>query len=221
MRKIKFQTGEYYHIFNRGVDKRNVFIDEKDYIRFLKSIIGFNGVKPIGSLYEQDFKKKQRNKLSFQLETEFTDSKKMVSFICYCLNPNHYHYLLGQISDRGIEKFMHRLDLGYTKYFNNRNNRSGSLFEGRFQAVHIKTEGNLLRLSAYINGNPEIHKICKAENWPWSSYKDYLSRKEKMICKKGIILNQFENIEEYKELTKTIIKESKEEKDEIKEYLLE
>lgn len=97
---------------------------------------------------------------------------KLVEIICYCLNQNHYHFLLQQKKEMGIEKFMHKLDLGYTKYFNAKYNRSGSLFQGTYKAIHVKNDDQIFQLSCYINGNLEIHRICQAKNWPWSSYQD-------------------------------------------------
>src|SRR3989344_4993899 len=89
MRKVKFTVGEYYHIYNRGTDKRNIFMDEQDLSRFWESLFDFNQTEPIGSIYEFSFKKKSR---------EANKKKKpLVQFIVYCLNPNHIHsnqYLL-------------------------------------------------------------------------------------------------------------------------------
>ena len=118
-----FANGEYYHIYNRGVDKRSVFMDKFDFERFLQSIEEFNSENPIGSIYENSFIKDQ---------TE-GKKKKLVRIICYCLNPNHYHFILEQLVDRGIEKFMHKLGLGYTQYFNLKHHRSGALFQGPFR----------------------------------------------------------------------------------------
>ncbi|MEA3398162.1 MAG: transposase [Patescibacteria group bacterium] len=177
MRKTKFQNKYYYHIFNRGVDKRKIFASEKDYLRFLASLKEFNQIETIDSLYRQDQLRRKARKETKSLRLHCNRSS-LVSFITYCFNPNHYHFLIKQIADKGIEKFMHKLGLGYTRYFNNKNNRSGSLFQGIYQAVPIKTDAQLLYVSAYINGNPEIHKISKADKWPWSSYLDYLGKQK-------------------------------------------
>ncbi len=84
-----------------------------------------------------------------------------------------------------------------------------------------KKDSYLLWLSGYINGNPEIHKICKAENWLWSSYRDYLGLRNGTLCHKIVVLNQFNSMQGYKNLVKLIIRESSQRKDEIKKYLLE
>ena len=129
MRKVKFVTNQYYHLFNRGVDKRVIFLDQSDMDRFFQSMEEFNVIEPIGSIYENFFRKNQLKKQGFESPKE-----KLVNFICHCLNPNHYHFILEQLIDGGIEKFMHRLGLGYTKYFNQKYKRSGSLFQGTFKA---------------------------------------------------------------------------------------
>ena len=215
MRKFEFQTGEFYHIYNRGVDKREVSLDKWDYVRFLKSLREFNN----DSIYEQ--RVYARNRELMGLSPEASGLSPLVEFITYCLNPNHFHFLLKQLRDNGIRIFMHKLGTGYTCYFNQKYNRSGSLFQGPFKAIHIKSDSYLLWLSGYINGNAEIHKIAKAENWIWGSYLDYTGKRRGMLCNKNIILSQFETIEEYRDLVNIIIKESSQGKEELKKYLPE
>ena len=145
----------------------------------------------------------------------------MVKIICYALLPNHYHLLLQQIENNGISKFMGKISNSYTQYINQKNNRSGSLFQGPFKAIQIKSDTQLLYVSAYINGNAEIHKITKAKQWKWSSYTDYLGLRNGNLCNKKIILNQFANMKEYGKYVNITIKKSTKRKDEIKQYLLE
>ena len=149
MRKFKFTNNEYYHVFNRGVDKRKTFSDRKDMNRFFQSMDEFNTLDPIGSIYENSFNKEQLGGSTSKLQKD-----RLVEFICYCLNPNHYHFLLKQGSDKGIEKFMQRLGTGYTMYFNARNERSGVLFQGKFKAKHIIDDVYLQYFLAYIHLNP-------------------------------------------------------------------
>src|SRR3989344_3231626 len=109
MRNIKFANGEFYHIYNRGTDKRVIFDDEFDFQRFLKSMKMFNCVAPIGSIYEQSFVS-QESRLGGR-------TTKLVNLICYCLNPNHYHFLLEQVTEGGISEFIKRLGGGYAHSF--------------------------------------------------------------------------------------------------------
>ena len=221
MRKIQFQNDNYYHIYNRGVDKREIFMDEKDYLRFLRSMRELNHMEAIESLYRQDQLRRQAREEAKPLRLAKASRSGLASFIAYCLNPNHYHFILKQTQDGGISKFMHKLSTGYTRYFNEKYSRSGSLFQGPFKAVLIETDGQLLYVSAYINGNPEIHKIAKADQWMWSSYRDYLGKRNGTLSEKNVILKDFKNIKEYKDLTSTVIRESRLRKDEIKKYFLE
>ena len=206
MRNIKFQIGEYYHIYNRGTDKREIFMDKSDYLRFIRNMEIFSETESLS----RDLVAEKGERL-----------KKQVKFICYCLNPNHYHFLLKQSENKGIEKFMHRLGVGYSTYFNKKYNRSGVLFQGPYKAIHIKENSYFIWLSAYINGNSEIHKIFKAENYQWSSYMEYLERRNSNICNKNNILDQFKNINEYKDFVDLVIQERKEGRAERKKYILE
>ena len=112
MRKTQFENGEYYHIYSRGVDKRDIFLDSADFNRFFQSMEEFNTPNSIGSIYENSFKKKQLGPSGSKLK------ESTIEFIAYCLNPNHYHLLVKQLQDGGISNFMNRLGAVYTKYFN-------------------------------------------------------------------------------------------------------
>lgn len=194
-RKVPFVNGEYYHIYNRGIDKRNIFSNQNDLGRFLRSMVEFNTIKPIGSIYENSF-----NQLGGSTSKLKKRKKKLVNFIAYCLNPNHYHLIIEQISEKGIEKFMHRLGTGYTMYFNEKEKRSGSLFQGRFKSIHIDSNEYILHLSAYVNLNYRVHqlggstsKLVKSQ----SSWGEYTGEKDNNICNKGIVLGQFADKKEY------------------------
>lgn len=212
MRDFKFQTGEYYHIYNRGVEKRDIFGDEKDFLRFLTSMREFNRADPIGSLYEQ--------RAALRAPAGLLEPPRpLVEFLCYSLANNHYHFILRQLIDNGISKFMLKLGIGYTNYFNTKNRRSGSLFQGTYKAIHITTNAYLLWLSGYVNGNIEIHKIAKVENWPWCSYLDYAGKRNGTLCNKRPIMEMMENdLAEYLSLIKIIIEESSFRKEEIKKF---
>ena len=151
-------------------------------------MIEFNSVEPIGSIYENSFRKNLESGLGYPMS-------KLVNFIAYCLNPNHYHFVLEPVKDNGIEKFMQRLGNGYTKYFNNKNNRSGSLFQGNFKSIHISTNEYLLKVSAYVNLNNRVHSLGHLMSK--SSWNEYVS-KFGGFCKKDIILEQFGSGDEYR-----------------------
>ena len=118
----------------------------------------------------------------------------MVRIVCYALNPNHYHLLLQQETDKGIEKFMHRVGTGFTKYFNHRYKRTGALFQGVFKARYIQDNNDLLHLSAYINLNDKAHKL--QESLVKTSWNEY-SRNVDGLCDKSIISDQFSKMGDY------------------------
>ncbi len=208
MRKHPFVVGEHYHVYNRGTDKRNIFVDEKDLFRFWESLFDFNQTEPIGSMFEFSFKKKSR---------EIGKKKKpLVQFIAYCINPNHFHFLITPIQERGIEKFMQRLGNGYTKYFNNRHKRNGVLFQGKFKSKLIDSNKYLLHLSAYINGNDKLgHPMSKLSK---SSLKEFLNTAtDRKLCNTEIILEQFKNRKEYEDFVNSSLEDIELRKEMLKE----
>lgn len=220
MRNTTFAVGEYYHIYNRGVDKRIVFEDNQDIHRFYEGLLEFNVLEPIGSLYEHSFAKKLGSSTS-------KSDDRLVSFLAHCANPNHFHLLLRQEAENGIEKFMHRTGTGYTKYFNNKYKRNGSLFQGRYKSVHVNSNEYLLHLSAYINLNDRVHqlgsstsKLVKSK----SSWREYIGDENNWVCEKKIILDQFGSTKEYEEFALSSLEsicERKEEMKDMEELLLE
>ncbi|MCX6763784.1 MAG: transposase [Candidatus Moranbacteria bacterium] len=213
MRKTELANGEYYHIYNRGVDKREIFLDGNYYFRFLKDIKEFNN-----NLTREE--RLRASELNSESELSSDEPEKLVNVVCYCLNPNHYHFILQQLTDNGIEKFMHKLSTGYTNYFNQKNERSGALFQGRYKSIHINSNEYLLYLSAYVNLNSEIHKIAKASDYKWCSFPDYIGKRNRVLCNKEIILGQFKDLEEYKKYAKINAEEMRKKK-EMEKLLLE
>ncbi|KKT72112.1 MAG: Transposase [Candidatus Moranbacteria bacterium GW2011_GWF1_44_4] len=198
MRKIQFANGEYYHLYNRGVDS-----DQNDGL-----MIAWRDYKennPEAELPDFPLLKKKR--------------KKLVEFVCYCLNPNHYHLVVKQLDERGIERFMHKLGTSHTNYFNTKNKRTGALFQGRFKAIRIKSNSKLLYLSAYVNMNHFIHGFRQKE-WKYSSLLEYLGKRKSGLCNKKIIMGQFEDIADYKKFLDENAIYMKEKKEDEK-YLLE
>lgn len=201
MRKITFAEGEYYHIYNRGTDKRDIFMDPEDYTRFFESIIEFNCLEPIGSIFENSFRKKEGKQLG---SLASKSDEKLVKLIAYCLNPNHYHFLLQQVCKRGVERFMQRLGTGYTKYVNHKYHRMGGLFQGTFKAVHVESNAYLLHLSAYVNLNHQVHQLGSLASK--SSWGEYVGKSSLKICDSADILGQFRNPKEYREFSENSLK---------------
>src|SRR3989344_1642407 len=192
MRKVIFATGEHYHIFNRGIDKRTIFASGTDVNRFFLSMQELNALENIGSIYEHT-----REKIFGSLASKKVENKPIVKYVAYCLNPNHFHFILEQLEDRGIERFMHRLGTGYTKYFNEKYKRVGSLLQDPFKAIHVDSNEYLLHLSAYVNLNDRVHNFGSLASK--SSWDEYLGNESgKKICQTDIILSQFKSVADYK-----------------------
>lgn len=223
MRKDKLTDGEYYHIYNRGVDKRKIFTDEENYFRFCVSMDLLNEEQDGLMDKWRDFKKCFPKAQLSEFKKKYLKQREyLVDIIAFCLNPNHYHFLLRQKSERGIERYMHRLGTSYTKYFNKKNDRSGSLFQGRFKSTHINSNSMLLYLSVYVNCNSEIHGIANAKNYRWCSFGDYLNihGKHRNLLSEKLLRDHFKKASEYEEFAKTNIKHFREQKYNDKKEIL-
>lgn len=185
-RKVLFANGQYYHVFNRGVGKMQIFLNSFDYRRFLKTAYFYqlDGVKPRFSLFHPTTSK-------------LDDSKKIVEIIAYCFMPNHFHFLLRQEKDGGIVELIRKLCNSYAKYFNTKNDRVGSLFQGEFRAVHVTNDEQLIHLSRYIHLNPLVNNIVSDLSfYRWSSYGEYVGL-SKGKCATDAVLGFFKSADAY------------------------
>lgn len=177
MRKDPLITGEYYHIYNRGVDKRDIFMDKNDINRFVLSVKEFNVVKPIGSIKERLIELKELSGVQHP--------QPLISIVCYCFNPNHFHFIIKQEVDGGISEFFKRLLGGYTNYFNLVHKRSGALFQGRFKSHLIDDDAYFLKIRPYVHLNNLVHDIPKEKMYlVLSSEKEYDNKKYSIVSKK-------------------------------------
>jgi putative transposase len=144
-RTFSFAPGEFYHIYNRGTEKRNIFMSRSDRDRFLALLYYANQDAPA------DLKLQGSTLLKNPLARTGTP---LVEIAAYCLMPNHFHLLVREAEDGGISKFMQKVTTGYTMYFNKKNERNGSLFQGRFKATHVANDRYLQYLVSYIHLNP-------------------------------------------------------------------
>jgi len=222
--RTKFVNNEYYHVYNRGVERRKIFLDIHDYDRFMLSLQLMNYEQDGLMILWRDYKEAKPNaQIKDFLRLNLRDrgkEKKLVEIICYCLNQNHYHLILKQVSEKGIERFMQRIGTGHTMYFNKKSKRSGVLFQGGFKSAHIDSNEYLLYLSAYVNGNNFIHGYRKDFSWPYSSMAEYVGKNKKCLCEKKVILEQFKDAHEYGKFCKTNIFYLRDKK-ETGRYLLE
>ncbi len=188
IKRPQLVNNEIYHIVLRGVGDSLIFKDENDYYRGIFSMYEFNTV---GSVEIRE-KRKQR-KISKASGGQTSDTREqLVEILAFYFMPNHIHLLVRQIKDNGISQFMRKFGTGYATYFNKKYDRKGHLFQGRFRAVHIKTNEQLKTVFVYIhtNGISLIEPKWKEsgvknpkkvieflENYKWSSYPDYLGKK--------------------------------------------
>lgn len=201
-------TGEIYHIYNRGVEKRNTFSEKLDYIRFIHDLFEFNDTGPA-----PEFSRRY-------IPNEYVGyrkphmGEKIVEILCFCLMRNHYHLLVRQVKDGGIPLFMHKLGAGYTNAFNAKNERVGPLFQGKYKIKHVDREEYISHLICYIHLNPlkflrkcnQNKKIDLIRSWEalngyrWSSHPDYLGENNfGSVIEKKFILELFGGTRGYKE----------------------
>lgn len=203
MRKDPLVNHQFYHVYNRGVDKRNIFGDGADYKRFILSLTLMNDEQDGLMIRWRNYKDSHKDaSVEEFLRLNLGERKKMVHVIAYCCNSNHFHFVLKQLEDRGIEKFLQRLSTGYTMYFNKRYYRSGSLFQGKFKSSHLKSEGSLLRMAVYVSCNCEVHKMHQAKNYPWCSFPHHIKKAKNSFIDDKEFREQFRNIKDLEEYAK-------------------
>lgn len=199
-RKIPLITDEFYHVFNRGINHQDTFYIEADYKRALDSISLYRFSNP--PLCLSKFIRLNTKKRAELLNTM---GKSQVSILSYCLMPNHFHLLLRQDKDEGISKLLGNFLNSYTKYFNIRHDRDGSLFLDQFKAVRIENSEQLHHTCRYIHLNPYSSRLVTSlENlstYPWSSLCEYLGDKQGKFVDKQAIMASFSNKEKFRQFT--------------------
>ena len=181
--------GEYYHIFNRGNSKQKIFHDKEDYYYFIKLLHVLN------QKYNKQLRERPQNPF-------IPNDNPLVSIGAYVIMPNHYHLLLTQTENGDVSKFMQKIGTGYAMYYNQKYNRTGSLFEGKFKSQHAYNDIYLKYLFSYIHLNPvkiinknwreKGIKNVKAtldflDSYKYSSYEDYAIDSNRPQC---ILLNK-------------------------------
>lgn len=227
MKKPTFVENEIYHIFNRGVEKRQIFLDDRDYLRFIHDLFEFNDENSVFNV-SYYFNSKSNEVEPRYLKKEQKPRKLLVEILIFTLMPNHFHLLLRQKRERGIVKFMQKLGTGYSMYFNKKYERVGGLFQGRFKAVLVKEEAHFIHLPFYIHTNPlDLNyggstSIDYLKNYRWSSFPDYIGKKNfPSVTSRGFLLEFFGGEKEYEKATKNWSEEKEENLKEIKDVLLE
>lgn len=214
--KTYVQDG-FYHIYNRGVEKRNIFVVEQDYTVFLSYLKLYltNKEDSITEIKKRtDLSDDLKNEKILQLMTlkNYFDKIKL---LCYVLMPNHFHMVIRQKGKNDMEKFLRSLITKYSKYFNKKYDRVGPLFQGRYNAVLITNERYLTHLGRYIHLNPQEILVNNQglSSYPWSSYPAYVNNMSINWLNKNYFISDFEKnkgfsfksykgfVEEYREET--------------------
>jgi len=196
MRKVPLVTDQIYHIFNRGVNKGNIFLSDVDYERFLSAALHYKS-KTTKFSYEKILSSNDPVSLAVSLAAE---DKPRIQVIAYCLMPNHFHFLIKQLEEAGITSFIRKLSNSYAHFINVKYKRVGPLFQGRFKNVLIESDDQLIHTSRYIHLNPLVSDlVTQLKDYKWSSYLDYISRNKTKLCDPDPVINQFKSIEEYEE----------------------
>ena len=206
-----FVNGKIYHLYNRGADKRPIVCDEHDRFRFVRSLFEFNDIdsrpNPIRSSKIQSVEVGLQQIGKYKKEEKRESRKLLIDIIAFCLMDNHYHLMVRQRVDGGISKFVQKFGTGYTHYFNQRHERSGVLFQGKFKSVLVSGDSQFNFLPLYIHANPLDKKFKgwrekEMENpkqaieflkkYRWSSFLDYVGIKNfPSVTQRELLLEYF------------------------------
>ncbi len=183
----EYQENSFYHIYNRGVAKQEVFFDQQDYKVFINYLNIY--LTPI-SLQVPNLQAAPTK----QLKNYFNK----ISLHCFCLMPNHFHLLLHQGDVMEIPLFLKSLQTRYSMYFNKKYKRVGPVFQGKYKAVQIESEEQFLYISKYVHRNPLVlppagSEPAGLEKYKYSSYQNYLGLFHQNWLKTKEILSYFTN----------------------------
>lgn len=175
-------VNQVYHIYNRGVARQPVYLNKRDYERFLLTLSYYRFLAPpvkLSRLLQLPINERER--LLKEIEKK---KEKLVEIISYVLMPNHFHLLIKQTENNGISTFIRRSINSYTRYLNTKRSRVGPLFQGAFKAVRVEDDEQLLHLSRYIHLNPLVTYLVKEKDfltYPWTSLLDYIKGKSQIV----------------------------------------
>lgn len=179
--KVYIENG-YYHIYNRGVEKRLIFQGREDYSMFLHIVKLY--------LSPPDILREEMPLLrNYYVQNNLSEEIQLLAF---CLMPNHYHLLIHQKNKDAIIKLMRQITIAYSMYFNKRHERVGPLFQGRYKAALIDSDEYLLHLSRYIHLNP-LGRGVSLDEFEWSSYLYYLDKRHADWLNVKVISEYFNN----------------------------
>lgn len=199
-RKEPITTNEIYHVFNRSIARQPIFLVQRDYQRIFE-VINFYRFQNLPMRFSH-FKRLETKEKERFIEMHMKNSNSMLEIFAYSIMPNHFHFLLKPVVDKAISIFMRNVQNSYSKYFNLKYDRTGSLLQAMFKAVRIETDEQLVHVCRYIHLSPVSSHIIKIENleqYKWSSFRDYLSTRLKdSFINTNVILGYFKSHTEFK-----------------------
>lgn len=189
-RKIILAEGETYHVFSRSIANFNILNSMADYQRMLYLIKYFQLQKtPTKFSYFIALKSVQQFGFFSYLDSITENDPKSVQIIAYCLMPTHLHFILKQLSSKGVSEFMSNVLNSYSRYFNTKHRRKGPLWESKFQNVRIENDEQLIHLTRYLHLNPvTAHLTEQPQDWQYSSYKEYIEKTDYSFCQYNDLL---------------------------------
>ena len=201
IRYFPLVTDDTYHVFNRSFGQKTIFLDRGFYNRALQTIKYYRYLEtPIKYSYFIQQHPDQQQDILKQLEKENSPAVEIYS---YCLMPNHFHFLIKQLKDRGILKFISKFSNSYARYFNLKASAYGPVFQGRFATRQIVTNEQLLHVHRYIHLNPYSAQIVRSlkdlAKYPYSSLKEYLKPNKNNISSPDLIRGQFASLKSYQD----------------------
>lgn len=211
---------EIYHVLNRGVEKRQIFMDKQDYLRFIHDLYELNNQDRVETTFHNFRDYGDSGKVA---KVSKKPRKLLVNILAFCLMPNHYHILLTPRVENGIPRFMQKVNMGYSKYFNQKYKRTGTLFQGRYKGILITNDTHFLHLPFYVHFNsldlsyPEWreHKISDPsgvleflKSYRWSSHLDYLGIKNfPSVLNMKPLIEVFGSHKDYAKLVENYLKD--------------
>lgn len=210
-RRAPLVAEEIYHVFNRSIGRYPIFGQNRHYQRGLDLVNFYRFDKPA-------LRFSHYNRLPESQKNDFMENlrktPKRIKILAYCLMPNHVHFLLKQLTKKGIADFMSNFQEGYAKYFNIKEERTGSLFQSMFKAIRIETEEQLIHVSRYVHLNPLTSYVIKdmeeLETYPWCSFAEYMGKTNYGILDKEEILGYFPTSKSLKEFTESQVEYQRE-----------
>ncbi len=202
-RKHPIFPDQIYHLFNRSVAKLPIFFDTRDYQRFCQ-VVDFCRYRSQGLRFSH-FNRLSIVEKDLFLENLKKNGEKQVAIYAFCLIQNHFHFLLKELKENGIQKFVSNLQNSYAKYFNTKRKRTGALFQEQFKAVRIDSDELFLHVARYIHLNPylsfTVRNIDELKLYPWSSLNNYMGESNFNFLETDYLNSFFSSKEEFNKFT--------------------